>query len=215
MLRMRIEGVRRNFGISSIFMYSASLIDETGQRLLIAGLERHEALPIVAALHNLTLPRPPTINVMAETLKLHNLTLVEVHLDNLIWISSIYLFNTTLRWQQSDGSESEQKRTLRPGDALGLALLMGCPLVLTEAMMRFCITLEEGQTPELYAIHALLRSENITLSAGQNVRLGYSKTPMRDALVKEFKASLLGKAPPFPEEDLEARKKEYLAFLLG
>jgi len=38
---------------------------------------------------------------------------------------------------------------------------------------------------------------------------------MRDALLKEFKASLLGKAPPFPEEDLELRKQELLTFLLG
>ncbi len=36
----------------------------------------------------------------------------------------------------------------------------------------------------------------------------------RDALVKEFKASLSGKAPIFPEEDMEQRKKDYLAFLL-
>jgi hypothetical protein len=38
---------------------------------------------------------------------------------------------------------------------------------------------------------------------------------MRDALAKEFKASLMGKAPPFPEEDMAQRKKEYLDFLLG
>jgi hypothetical protein len=42
-----------------------------------------------------------------------------------------------------------------------------------------------------------------------------SKTAMRDALIKEFKAALQGKAPPFPEEGQEQLKKEYLAFLLG
>jgi hypothetical protein len=40
-------------------------------------------------------------------------------------------------------------------------------------------------------------------------------TALRDALVKEFEATLSGKAPPFPEEDMEQRKKAYLAFLLG
>jgi hypothetical protein len=44
------------------------------------------------------------------------------------------------------------------------------------------------------------------------LRLGYSKTPLRDALVKEFKASLAGKAPIFPEDDMEQRKKEYMNF---
>jgi hypothetical protein len=73
----------------------------------------------------------------------------------------------------------------------------------------------QGQTPELYLINDLLKREGITLPEGKKLRLGHSKTPMRDALVKEFKASLSGKAPPFPEEDLEQRKKDYLAFLLG
>lgn len=215
MLRMHIEGVRRNFGISSVFMYTATLIDETGQYILTPGLERHEALPIVAALHHLTLPRPPTINVMAEVLKLHDLTLTEARIESMIWISSIYLLTTTLRWRQRDGNELEQTLDLRPGDILGLALLQNCPILLADDMRRFCVTLAEGQTPELYAIKALLYSANIVLPEGKHLRLGYSKTPMRDALVREFKAALLGKAPPFPEEDLEVRKKEYLAFLLG
>lgn len=92
---------------------------------------------------------------------------------------------------------------------------MDCPILLTDALLPFCVTLAEGQTPELYAINALLASANIPLPEGKRVRLGYSKTPMRDALVKEFKAALVGKAPPFPEEDLESRKREYLAFLFG
>lgn len=215
MLHMRVEGVRRNFGISSVYMYTASLIDETGQHIFTPGLERHEALPLVAALHHLTLPRPQTINVMAETLKLHDLMLTEVRLENLTWISSIYLLTATLLWRQRDGSEISQTLELRPGDALGLALLMNCPLLLADDMMCYCATLVAGQTPELYAINALLASANIALPAEKKIRLGYSKTPMRDALVKEFKAALVGKAPPFPEEDLEARKQEYLAFWLG
>jgi len=72
MILVRVEGVRRNFTVASAILYSVSLIDETGQRLLVFGLERHEALPIVAALNHLTLPRPETINLMAETLILLN-----------------------------------------------------------------------------------------------------------------------------------------------
>jgi hypothetical protein len=75
--------------------------------------------------------------------------------------------------------------------------------------------LPEGQTPELAFAMYLLKREGIALPQGQKLRLGYSKTPLRDALVKEFKASLSGKAPAFPEDDMEQRKRAYLAFLLG
>jgi len=214
MVSVSIEGVRRNFGISSVFMYTVTLLDETEQRIFPVGVERHEALPIVAALHNLTLPRPQTINVMVDTLKLHGVTLTEVCIEDVTWLSSIYLFATVLRWRNGDGNKIEQKQDLRPGDALGLALLMGCPLLLADKLAARGVRLSTGQTPELYMIEELLKREGITLPEGKKPRLGYSKTPLRDALVKEFKASLVGKAPPFPEEDLEQRKKDYLAFLL-
>ncbi|GAC1397718.1 MAG: hypothetical protein NVSMB49_03960 [Ktedonobacteraceae bacterium] len=92
---------------------------------------------------------------------------------------------------------------------------MNSPLLLSDTLAQRGITLAEGQTPELHQINDLLKREGITLPEGIKLRLGYSKTPLRDALVKEFKASLLGKSPPFPEEDIEQRKKECLAFLLG
>jgi bifunctional DNase/RNase len=215
MVPVSVEGVRRNFGISSVFIYTVTLIDEAEQRIFPVGVERHEALPIVAALHNLTLPRPQTINVMVDTLKLHGVTLTQVYIEDLIWLSSIYLFPTALLWRNGDASEVEQKLDMHPGDALGLALLTGCPLLLSDKLAQRGVRLSEGQTPELYMIEDLLKREGITLPEGKELRLGYSKTPLRDALVKEFKASLSGKAPPFPEEDLEQRKKDILAFLLS
>jgi len=216
MIPMSIEGVRRNFTISSVFMYSVFLIDETGRRLLIFGVERHEALPIVAALHNLTLPRPQTINVMVETLKLLNSTLEEVRIDSLSWLPPIYnLCSCVLLWRNGEAMQ-EQALNLRPGDAVGLALLMQAPLFISDELFnQWGTPLAEGQTPELLFARYLLKREEITLPEDKEVRLGYSKTPLRDALVKEFKASLSGKAPPFPEEDMEQRKKDYLAFLLG
>lgn len=214
MVPVSIEGARRNFGISSVYMYTVTLLDETEPRIFPVGVERHEALPIVAALHNLTLPRPQTINVMVDTLLLHGVKLTEVCIEDITWLSSIYLFSTVLRWRNGDGNKIEQKQDLRPGDALGLALLMGCPLLLADKLAARGVRLSVGQTPELYMIEELLKREGITLPEGKKPRLGYSKTPLRNALVKEFKASLVGKAPPFPEENLEQRKKDYLAFLL-
>ena len=214
MIPVSIEGVRRNFGISSVYMYTITLIDESGQRIFNVGVERHEALPIVASLHNLVIPRPQTINVMADTLKFNGIKLAEVLIEH-VSLSPIYLFTTTLLWRKGNNSGMAQKLDMRPGDVFGLALLMGSALLLSDELGRGGIILAEGQTPELYLINDLLKREGITLPEGKKLRLGFSKTPMRDALVKEFKASLLGKAPPFPEEDLEQRKKEYLAFLLG
>ncbi len=133
MIPMSVEGVRRNFSISSVFLYSVFLIDETGQRLLVLSVERQEALPIVAVLNNLTLPRPQTINVMVETLKLFGCTLEEIHIENLSVLPPIY--------NQQDAA---------------------------------------------------------TRCSRQRVQ-----------------SSLLDKAAPFLEEDMEQRKKEYLAFLLA
>ena len=215
MVPVRIEGVRRNFGISSAYMYSVTLIDEAEQRLFVFGVERYEALPIVAALHNLPLPRPQTINAMVDTLKFNCVTLAEVRIEDFNSLSFVYLLSTTLLWRNSDGSESGQKLDLRPADALGLVALTSCPLFISDKLAERGVRMAQGKTPEIYMIEDLLRREGITLSEGKKLRLGHSKTPMRDALVKEFKASLLGKAPPFPEEDMEQRKQELLTFLLG
>ncbi len=214
MIPVHFEGVRRNFGISCVYMYTVTLLDETGQRMFNVLLERHEALSIVAALHNLSQPRPQTINMMVETLKFQNIALEEMCLEQ-ISPSPSYLFSATLLWRNSDQSQREQKLEMRPGDALGLALLTGSRLLFSETLaQQMGVPLLEGQTPERYLIEDVLKREEIVVPAEKKLRLGYSKTPMRDALVKEFKAALLGKAPPFPEEDLEQRKKGYLAFIL-
>jgi len=93
---------------------------------------------------------------------------------------------------------------------------MEAPLLVADKVFQQTGTLlPEGQTPELAFARYLLKREGMTLPADEELRLGYSKTPLRDALVKEFKASLTGKAPLDPEEDVAQRKKDYLAFLLG
>lgn len=216
MIPVSIEGVRRNFGVSSVFQYSVFLLDETGQHLFVFGIERHEALPIVAALNHLNLPRQETIHVMVDTLKLLNWALKEVRIESHSIFPPIYnLCGCRLGWRHGEGVQ-EQVVNVRPGDALGLALLMQAPLFLSNELFHQMGTeLPAGQTPELVFAQHLLKWEGIALPEGKQLRLGYSKTPLRDALVKEFTTSLLGKAPPFPEEDMEQRKKDYLAFLLG
>lgn len=216
MIPVSIEGVRRNFSISSVFMYSVSLIDDSCQRLFIFGIERQEALPLVAALHDLPLPRPQTITVMVETLKLLGSILEEACIEQLSTVPSLYnLCSCVLRWRTGEAVR-EHALYMRPGDVLALAFLMKAPIFLSDELSKqIGVGLAEGETPELFFARYILRQEGVRLAEGKKLRLGFSKTPLRDALVKEFKASLLGKAPPFPEEDMEQRKKNYLAILLG
>lgn len=216
MISVRVEGVRRNFMPVSAFLYCVFLVDEADQRLLVFGIERQEALPIVAALNDMTLPRQETIHLMVETLKQFGNRLEEVRIEDHSMLPPCYnLCKCQLRWRTHEGVQ-EQTQLLRPGDVIGLALLMQAPLLMSEELLKQKgALLAEGQTPELAFAHQLLKREGITLPAGKKLRLGYSKTPLRDALVKEFKAALLGKAPIFPEEDMEQRKKDYLALLLG
>ncbi|HJT57588.1 MAG TPA: bifunctional nuclease domain-containing protein [Ktedonobacteraceae bacterium] len=216
MIPVSVEGVRRNFTTSSAFLYSVSLIDETGRRMLVLGVERHEALPIVAALNHFTLPRQEAINLLAETLTSLNYTLEEICIESHSMLPPMYnLCRCRFRLRNGE-TVQEQTRTMRPGDAVGLTLLMEAPLFVSdELFQQMGVPLAEGQMPELVFAKYLLNREGITLPEGKKLRLGYSKTPLRDALVKEFKASLSGKAPIFPEEEVEQRKKEYKAFLLG
>jgi bifunctional DNase/RNase len=197
-------------------MYSVTLIDESQQRIFVFGIERQEALPIVAALHDLPLPRPPTITVMVETLKLLGCALEEVRIEGFSVLPPLYhLCSCVLRWRSGEAVR-EQALHMRPGDVVALALLMKAPLFISDELAnQMGVALAEGETPELFFARYVLKQEGITLPEGKRLRLGFSKTPLRDALVKEFKAALQGKAPPFPEADLEQRKGDYLAFLLG
>ena len=216
MIPVKVEGVRRNFTIDSPLMYSVSLIDESSQRLLVFGIERHEALPIVAVLNHLTLPRPLSIHLMAETLTLLNYKLEEVRIESYSMLPPLYhLCRCHLRWR-AGSMVQEQMKQMRIGDAIGLALLLEAPILVSDELFKqLGVLLADGLTPELAFARYLLQREGITVPEGKKLRLGQSKTPLRDALVKEFKASLLGKAPVFPEEEMEQRKKEYLTFLLG
>jgi bifunctional DNase/RNase len=216
MIPIKVEGVRRNFTIDSPFLYSVSLLDEPGQRLLVFGIERHEALPIVAALNHLTVPRPLSIHLMAEALTVLNHKLEEVYIESYSMLPPLYhLCRCHLRWRTGSTVQAQTKQ-MRVGDAIGLALLLEAPILVSDELFKqMGISLADGQTPELAFARYLLKREGITVPEGKNLRLGFSGTPLRDALVKEFKASLLGKAPVFPEEEMEQRKKEYLAFVLG
>ncbi len=45
MIPVSVEGVRRNFSSSSVFLYCVTLIDESSQRIFIFSIERQETAP--------------------------------------------------------------------------------------------------------------------------------------------------------------------------
>ncbi|GHO85156.1 bifunctional nuclease domain-containing protein [Dictyobacter formicarum] len=208
MISVHVEGVRRNFTSSSVFLYSVFLVDDTGRRLLVLGVERHEALPIVAVLNNIILPRQDTINLMAETLRLLNYTLEEVRIERYSMLPPLYnLCGCRLRWRKGEDVQ-EQVMHLRPGDVVGLALLMNASFLLSDDVFQQMGTeLPEGQPLELVLARYMLKREGITLPEGKEPRLGYSKTPLRDALVKEVQGFPFRKSADLPRRGYGAAQK--------
>src|SRR5690348_2069561 len=134
MIPVKVEGVRRNFTIDSPLLYSVSLLDESGKRLLLFGIERHEALPIVAALNHLTVPRPGIIHLMAETLSLLKERLEEVRIESYSMLPPLYhLCECQLCWRSGEMLQ-EQTKHMRAGDTIGLALLMDAPILVSDEL---------------------------------------------------------------------------------
>lgn len=173
MIPVKVEGVRRNFTIGSPLLYSVSLLDEPGRRLLVFGIERHEALPIVAALNHLTLPRPGAIHLMAETLTLLNYKLEEVRMESYSMLPPLYhLCGCQLSWRSGE-IVHEQTKQMRIGDAIGLALLLEAPILVSDELFKqIGVSLADGQTPELAFARYLLKREGIILPEGQRASPG-------------------------------------------
>lgn len=210
MIQMSIEGVRRFFTRSEL--YTLSLIDETGQRLLNMAIGQQEAYVIVMALHHIDSPRPMTLHFMANALQSTGVVLEEVRVER-FQTSPLPFLYAVARLRNGD---NVQELDVRPSDALGLATLMESPISVSEELLEHIgVILPEGKTPELYYAEQLLKQEGIVLPEGKQLRLGYSKAPARDAVIKEVKGILLGIPQPLTEKELEHAKRSYLSFLLG
>jgi bifunctional DNase/RNase len=176
MIPVKVEGVRRNFTIDSPLLYSVSLTDEPDQCLLVFGIERHEALPIVAALNHLTVPRPLSIHLMAETLTLLNYKLEEARIESYSMIPPLYhLCQCQLSWRFNETAQ-EQAKQMRVGDAIGLALLLEVPILVSDELFKqMGVLLADGQTPELAFARYLLKREGITVPEDKKLRLGHKQ----------------------------------------
>ncbi|SRR5581483_2979867 len=210
MVAVTIEGVRRSFWRHDT--YIVSLWHEGERRLLDIGIGQQEAYTLVMEMQHIASPRPTTLHLMVNTFKALGVMVEEVRIESFA-TSPLPVFYAVVRLGQGD---MVQELDARPSDALGLAAFTQCPIVVKEDVLeRVGIVLPEGQTPELHYAEQLLKHERIVLTEGKKLRLGYSKTPARDAVIREVKAALLGIPEPSGEKEFEQAKENYLAFLLG
>jgi bifunctional DNase/RNase len=212
MVPMTVEGVRRSFHRNDL--YIVSLVDEDARRLFNFVIGQPAAYEMAMALHHIEAPRPTTLRFMAQALQSTGVVLEEVCIEQFrpsplpVFYATAYLRN----------GENVQPLALdvRPSDALGLALLLNSPIsVAADLLANMSIELPEGKTPEIHYAEQALALEGIALPEGKKLRLGYSKTPARDAVLKEIKSLLLGMPQAPGEKEFEQAKRAYLVYLLG
>jgi len=107
--------------------------------------------------------------------------------------SRSHLCTDRLVWH-AGGIQREQIRDMSAGDALGLARLLEAPLFVSDerpSQRRFLWP--EAQMSELIFASYLLKQERF--ASLEKLRPGYEETPLHDALVKELRACVPGKAP--------------------
>lgn len=203
-----IEGVRRSWWRHDF--YNVSLWHEAERRLFDIAIGQQDAYTLVMELHHIAAPRPTTLHLMVNAFKTLGAGIKEVRIEG--YTTSPYPFFYAVVCLCHD--DNVQELDARPSDALSLATFMQSPILVADDILeRTGVILPEGQTPELYYANQLLKREGI--DERKKLRLGFSKTPARDAVLKEVKATLLGIPQPTGEKELEQAKRAYLSFLLG
>ena len=125
MRRAAIESVREYLEKQQ---YVVVLKDEDDRELII-WIAQPEAWAIAAGLANFTSPRPMTAQLMVNLLQATGSTLEEVRIEAL----KDEVFYATLKIR---GSTGEQELDARPSDALTLAVLVKCPIYVTDEIMQ-------------------------------------------------------------------------------
>ena len=212
MIPMQIEGVRRNIQRSDF--YNVTLLDATQQRQLTIAITRPDSYTLVMALNHIDETPPVTLHAMSNILILFHILLEEVRIETILPSPIPFLFATARL--RREGEEQSVDVPTKASDALVLATLMNGPILVSEQVLETIGTLlPEGMTPEVCYAQSLLKHEQIVLPEGKQLRLGYSKTPAKDAVTKEVKAALLGIPQPPTQQEHEQARKDYLRFLLG
>jgi RNA polymerase sigma factor (sigma-70 family) len=164
------------------------LKDEATQRYLLIWIAQMEALTIALGLTGSTPPRPMPVHFLASVLKASGVHLEEVRVVALQ--SGIYYAVARVR----NGKQCSDIDA-RPSDALGLAILMGCPI---------------------FVAQDVLEQHGITLPEDQAARIGARDEEQRRAEALQTLEELMRPLQTSPTAEGEEQLRQLsLAFLLG
>lgn len=113
------------------------LKDDTDRKLTI-WIGKPEAWAIASGLQEVEMPRPMTAQLMLRLLEATGAMLEEVRIDSL----KDEIFYATLKIRSANG---EQELDARPSDALSLAVLVKCPIYVSDEVMERCNQYPSGR----------------------------------------------------------------------
>ncbi len=127
------------------------LKDGTDRKLPI-WIGKPEAWAIASGLQEVEMPRPMTAQLMLRLMEATGATLEEVRIDSL----KDEIFYATLKIRSANG---EQELDARPSDALSLAVLVKCPIYVSDEVMERCNQYPSGRDfPSLDDYHTIDRA---------------------------------------------------------
>ena len=162
MAKVIIESVRKNFLTDQSVVI---LRDEAGRRYLLLWISNMEGLTIALGLTGITSPRPLPVHFLANVLKATGVHLEEVRIEALK--DNIFYAVAKVR-----NGELVSEVDVRPSDALGLAVLMECPIFVAEEVLeQQGVVVPEGKNAQLFFAEQWLNQEGITLPEGKTIQI--------------------------------------------
>jgi RNA polymerase sigma factor (sigma-70 family) len=207
MAKVIIDAVRTNLLTDQRVVI---LRDEAGRRYLFIWISKMEALSIALGLTDITPPRPLPAHFLANVLKATGVQLEEVRIEALK--DDIYYAVAKVR-----NGELVSEVDVRPSDALGLALLMECPIFVAEEVLeKQGIVVPEDKTAQLVFAEQGLKQEGITLPEGKTIQIKEPDKEEDRANVLKALEEFMNPVRTLPTaEEREQAKQRYLALLLG
>jgi len=201
MVPVVIEGVRKSLLTEQRVV---TLLDQAGRRFMNVRVPRAEALTIAMHVYGLDQPHLSPIHFMARTLQSLHVALEEVQ----IRLLNGGIFYAVTRMHQG---EIVQEGEAKPGEALGLAVLMKAPVVVAEEVLeRMGMHLPEGKTVELFWAEEVLKTFGLTLPEEKTLQIAYGRQRGRDAIFKEITqlAQAIDQPAPSTSEELEQARQQ-------
>jgi RNA polymerase sigma factor (sigma-70 family) len=207
MAKVIIDSVRKSLSTDQRVVI---LRDEAGRRYLFIWIQRMEALTIALGLTDITPTRPLPAHFLANVLKATGVLLEEVRIETIK--DNIYYAIAKVR-----NGNVVSEIDVRPSDALGLAVLMECPIFVAEEVLeQHGMVVPEGKSVQLFFAERWLEQQGITLPEGKTIQIRKpDKEKARADVLKAMEEFMNPVKMPPTAEAIEQMKQRHLAYLLG